>query len=73
MTQEKVYEHTVIIFQTEIIKDDKKAVQEVNKREVDNSLGISNPRYFEQARTPKKTKLELWAKYGDFMCLRQFS
>jgi hypothetical protein len=43
----------------EIVEQEQKVAQKANKKKADNSNGISNPRYFENARTPKKAKQSL--------------
>ena len=35
----------------------KKTEKKVKAKKADKSLGISNPRYYENARTPKKAKM----------------
>lgn len=67
MIQEKIYEQTVDLIKPEIIEIEKEVPKEETEKKNDKSIGISNPRYYENARTPKKAKIELWAKYGDLL------
>jgi hypothetical protein len=43
-------------FESEIEEQEQKVAQKANEKKAENSSGISNPRYFEHARTPKKAK-----------------
>jgi len=43
-------------FEMEIVEIKQKSSQKAINKKADNSNGISNPRYFENARTPKKAK-----------------
>jgi len=53
-------------YEMEIEEQEQKVAQKANKKKVDNSNGISNPRYFENARTPKKAKREQVLKNQNF-------
>jgi len=45
-------------YEIEIEEEKEKATLNIIEIKTDNSNGISNPRYFENARTPKKAKKE---------------
>jgi hypothetical protein len=56
MTQAHI-EIEIEIEEQEIEEQEQKVAQKANRKIADNSQGISNPRYFEHARTPKKAKI----------------
>ncbi|MHA2289836.1 MAG: hypothetical protein ACXABG_13710 [Promethearchaeota archaeon] len=44
-------------YEAEVKECQQKVAKEVNKRNSNSSLGGLNPRYYENARTPKKAKI----------------
>ncbi|MHA2287306.1 MAG: hypothetical protein ACXABG_00840 [Promethearchaeota archaeon] len=54
------------IYEIEIKENKEKATLIIIEKEPDNSNGISNPRYFEKARTPKKAKASLPLKMQSY-------
>jgi hypothetical protein len=55
MTQASI-EQEIEMEEHEIKEQEQKVAQKANEKIVANPSGISNPRYFEHARTPKKAK-----------------
>lgn len=55
-----------LAYEIEIEENKEKATLIVIEKEPDKSNGISNPRYFENARTPKKAKREHVLKNQNF-------
>jgi len=53
-------------YEIEIEENKEKATLIIIEKKADNSSGISNPRYFENARTPKKAKRERVLKNQNF-------
>jgi hypothetical protein len=56
MTQAYV-EQVIEMEEQEMEEQEQKVAQKANEKIVANPSGISNPRYFENARTPKKAKI----------------
>ncbi|MHA1256865.1 MAG: hypothetical protein ACTSPS_14835 [Promethearchaeota archaeon] len=56
MTQASI-EQEIEMEEHEIKEQEQKVAQKANEKIVANPSGISNPRYFENARTPKKAKI----------------
>jgi len=52
-------------YEIEVEEQEQKVAQKAIEIKADNSQGISNPRYFENARTPKKAKIALALKKVD--------
>ena len=64
MIQAKINEKTE--FKIEIEEKKQKATHKTNKKKDNNSLGILNPRYFEEEMTPKQARDLLPLKIIDF-------
>ena len=53
-------------YEIEIEENKEKATLNVIEMKADNSSGISNPRYYEHALTPKKAKITLAIQTRDY-------
>ncbi|MBY9004495.1 MAG: hypothetical protein KGD73_11020 [Candidatus Lokiarchaeota archaeon] len=65
MSEEKIVKNPLLVLETEIIENEQDKVQLINEKKADNSLGISNPRFFEDVMPLKQAKQQRLAKYGD--------